>query len=271
MLAMSVVVAPPTSAAGNLTVTSTTTTRVAPNATTTLSGLSVSGDTVNTLQATLATDLGTLSLTTTTGLTLGYNNSWSGTQSITFTGTQAAINTGLASARITTGATTGTAHVALTTMVAQSGYYYLAANQHFYRYVANSGVTWTQADADARTMSFNGQPGYLATIPNASVNTFISNQIANATNVWFGARAYENIANDGTQGSATVSGTTYNRVWRWTVGANQSADSGSWACELVIVNTGGATAAVLRCRSSMPVGPTVRMSLSARRSMRKRA
>ena len=157
MLAMSVVVAPPTSAAGNLTVTSTTTTRVAPNATTTLSGLSVSGDTVNTLQATLATDLGTLSLTTTTGLTLGYNNSWSGTQSITFTGTQAAINTGLASARITTGATTGTAHVALTTMVAQSGYYYLAANQHFYRYVANSGVTWTQADADARTTVVVGE------------------------------------------------------------------------------------------------------------------
>ena len=217
---------PSAGASGTLSVVSATNSRVPLNATTPLTGLSISGDTVNTLQATLATNLGTVSISTTTGLTLGYNNSWSGTNSITFTGSQANINAGLASAAITTSATSGTAKISLTAMVAQADSYYLASNQHFYKYVANAGISWTAAEAAARAMSFNGQPGYLATIPDSTVNTFVSTRIANATNVWFGARAYASSASDGTQVHATVSGNTYPRVWRWIAGANQSPIQG---------------------------------------------
>jgi hypothetical protein len=209
-----------------LTLTPTTTVFSFPSTTTPLSGLDVTGDTTDTLQATVATTLGTLSVSSTSGLTLAYGNAWSGTASVTFTGLESAIDTGLASVSLVTTSTTGTAAVSLTAMVEQSGYNYLSANQHFYKYVSCSGCSWFTADSGAEAYSFAGQPGYLATIPNASVNAFISNNIANATNVWFGARAYESIATDGTQVYATVNGITYARVWRWTEGANESPIAG---------------------------------------------
>src|SRR5450631_1637826 len=214
-----------------LTLTPTTTERVSPSSAGSISGMSISGDTTDTLQATVATDLGTITISTTTGLTLAYNNSWSGTQSVTFTGLQSAINTALGTASLVTSSTTGTAHVSLTAVVSVAGYNYLASNQHFYEYVASSGITWTAADTAARQLSFLGQSGYLATIPNSTVNSFISTKIANATNVWFGARAYENIATDGTQSYATVTGTTYPRVWRWTEGASESPVAGGVVSE----------------------------------------
>jgi invasion protein IalB len=209
-----------------LTLTPTTNVFVTPNSTVLLNGLSVSGDTTDQLQVTVATTLGTLSISTTTGLTLGYNNSWTGSSSVTFNGLQSAVDTGLASVSLVSGSTTGTATIGLTAMVAQSGYNYLASNQHFYEYVACGACSWTAADSGAQALSFEGQQGYLATIPNATVNTFISTKIANATNVWFGARAYESIATDGTQAYATVNSTTYARVWRWAEGAGESPIAG---------------------------------------------
>ncbi len=209
-----------------MTVTPTSAVLVAPNSSGALTGLSVSGDAVGQVQATVATTIGTLMISTTTGLTLGYGNSWSGTASVTFSGLQSAVNAGLASTTLVTGGTTGTAVIGLTAMVAQSGYNYLASNQHFYQYVACAACSWTSSDTAAQALSFGGQQGYLASIPNAVVNAFISTKIANATNVWFGARAYESIATDGTQSLATVSGTTYPRVWRWTSGSSESPIAG---------------------------------------------
>ncbi|MDQ1725610.1 MAG: trimeric autotransporter adhesin, partial [Frankiaceae bacterium] len=210
-----------------LTVTPSSTVRVPPTGSTALSGLAVSGDAVDNLTVTVATDFGTLGVATTTNLTLGYNNSWTGTQAVTFSGLQSDINTGLASVTLTTTGTTGTAHVSLTAFVSQAGLYYLASNQHFYQYVASASVTWTTSDVNAKASSFQGQQGYLATIPNDTVNTFISTKIANANNIWFGARAYEAAATDGSQANAVVGGTTYARVWRWAVGANESPIQGN--------------------------------------------
>jgi hypothetical protein len=233
-----VVAATSAAATGGLTVTPSTTARVSPSTTATLTGLSISGDATDTLQATLSTDLGTLALPTQTGLTLAYNNSWSGTASITVTGLQSDIDNGLAAATLTTSATTGIAHIGLTAMVAQSGYNYLSSNQHFYQYVASSNGTWTAADAAAKTLSFDGQPGYLATIPNATVNNYISNKIAGATSIWFGTRSYESNATDGTQSYATVGATTYPRVWRWTVGATESPIAGGVVSQCTTKNPG---------------------------------
>jgi hypothetical protein len=223
----SLTVAGPALASPPLTLTPTTTAMVTPNSTTTLGGLNVSGDTSDQLQVTVATTLGTVAVPTTTGLTLAYGNSWSGTQSVTFDGQQSAVDAALATVTLSTNSTTGTAQVTLTAMVAQAGYNFLAANQHFYEYVASPSIGWFTADAQAQAMSFAGQPGYLATIPNASVNTFVSSHIANATNVWFGARAYESIATDNTEQYATVGGVTYARVWRWTEGGTESPIAGN--------------------------------------------
>ncbi|MGH9018947.1 MAG: fibronectin type III domain-containing protein, partial [Acidimicrobiales bacterium] len=217
---------PTASASPTLTVSPTTSLLAPPNATTALTGLAVSGDTTDTLQATVATTLGTVSISLTTNLTLAFGNSWSGTASITFTGRQADIDAALDSAALTTGGTTATADISLTALVAQPGFDYLAANQHFYEYVPCAACSWFSADADAQALSLDGQPGYLATIPNATVNSFISTKIANATNVWFGARAYESLATDGTQADAVVNGVTYARVWRWTEGAGESPIAG---------------------------------------------
>ena len=216
----------PVGAVPVLAVTSTTLGWVAPNSTAALPGLAVSGDPTDVLQATVATDLGTLDISTTTGLTLAYANGWTGTDSITFTGSQSDINTALATASLTTGGTTGTAHVSLTAMVAQTVSYFLASNQHFYEYVAAPNIDWVSADAAAKALTFQGQHGYLATIPDASVNDFISNDIANANDIWIGARVYESNATDGTETLATVNGVTYPRVWRWTAGADESAIAG---------------------------------------------
>jgi hypothetical protein len=213
-------------ASPSLTVSPTTTMLVAPSSSVTLSGLSVSGDTADQEQVTVATTLGTLSVATLTNVTLAYGDSWTGTQSVTFTGLQSSVNAVLASVSLVTTATTGTAQISLTAMVAQSGYNYLASNQHFYAYVPCSNCEWTSADTAAQQLSFNGQPGYLATIPNATVNAFISDNISQASNVWFGARAYESIATDGSQVYATANGTTYPRVWRWTEGSAESTIAG---------------------------------------------
>ncbi len=226
-LAGMVLLAGPASATPTLTVSPTTTILATPSSTTSLSGLSISGDTTDTLQATVATSLGTLGISTTTGLTLAYGNSWTGTASITFTGLESAVNTALGTASLTTSSTTGTAQIGLTAMVSQSGFNYLASNQHFYEYVTCSACSWTTADTGARALSLDGQSGYLATIPNSTVNGFISTKIANATNVWFGARSYESLATDGSQTFAVQGGVTYARVWRWAEGASESPVAGT--------------------------------------------
>ena len=214
-----------------LTVTPPTTLLMHPNTTTALDGLAVSGDTAGQLQVTVATTMGTLSVGTTTDLALAYANTWTGAASVTFDGTQGAIDTALGSVALTAGSATGEAQVSLTAMVAQAGYNYLASNEHFYQYVPCAACNWSTADTDASAMSFAGQPGYLATIPSAAVNNFISSDIANASDVWFGARAYESIATDGTAQYATVNGTTYPRVWRWTEGSDESPIAGQLISE----------------------------------------
>ncbi len=218
--------ASPAAAAASLTVSSTTLSWVVPNGTTPLPGLAVDGNPTDVLQATVATDLGTLDIATTSGLTLAYANSWTGTGSITFTGSQSDINAALATVDLTTSGTTGTAHVSLTALVSQSVSYYLASNQHFYEYVPAPNIDWVSADAAAKARTFQGQRGYLATIPDDSVNDFLSHGIANANNTWIGARVYESNATDGTEALATVDGVTYPRVWRWTAGADESAIAG---------------------------------------------
>jgi hypothetical protein len=212
-----VVPAPPAAAAPELSATPTTTARVGPGSTTTLDGLSVSNGS-GTLQATLSTTDGELSFPTTTGLTLGYNNLWTGRSSVTFTGSQADINAALAAVQLVAPNTTTTARVELTVLENDGDYFYLPSSGHFYRYFNAGSISWPNADAAARGESFRGQPGYLVTIPDATTNDFLSHSLPGAVNLWTAGVAYDD---------RTFDGSTYAKVWKWAEGADQSPIQGT--------------------------------------------
>lgn len=203
--------APVAEATPNINTTSTTTTSVLPSSTTALAGLSVTDQaTSQDLEVTVSTDVGTLTISTTTNLTLAFGNSWSGNSSISFSGTVADVDNGLATTTLTTGNDEGsTAHVAITVLPSAPGFVYSPTNGHFYEYVADPGITQPDAVVAAATHTFEGQTGYLASIPNSGVNDLISNRVEGANNVWIGAE------------SVDTPGAPIQRTWEWRDGPLQ--------------------------------------------------
>ena len=126
----------------------------------------------------------TLRLNTTTGVTAstGYNLTSNFTR-ISFTGTQANVNTVLASLRLNTGATPGNVYIAVTATENPVGFFYLPSNGHFYRPISTA-ATYTNAKSTAAGTSFKGQQGYLVTITSADEDAFIFNNVPQAS-IWF--------------------------------------------------------------------------------------
>jgi hypothetical protein len=181
--------------------------QVAQDTTTTIPGLAFSGaGDSNVLQVTVSTDVGTLNLPTQTGLTLAFGySSWSGA-TLSFSGTQADVNTALADLQMLSGDNGGTtAHVSANAFLQQDNLVYSAPNQHFYQYFPSADISWTDANAAAQTQSYGGLTGYLATIPNDAVNDLVASKIQGASNVWFGAHA-------------NYTNATYPRTWTWAGG-----------------------------------------------------
>jgi hypothetical protein len=199
--------------ADSVVVTSTNVTLANADTTTALTGISVTGfsDPSQQLLVSLSTNIGSLSLSETSGLTLSYGySSFSGAQ-ISFTGDEADAEAALATASLTDAGTTGTATVSLDVTADQTGIEYLGPTGHYYQYVPASNITWTQAAADAQTYTFDGQTGYLASIPDASVNTFITDHLDGAENVWAGGMSVDYPSGYG--GNAGIK-----RVWTWQYG-----------------------------------------------------
>ncbi len=127
-------------------------------------------------------------------------------------GAESDINAALATLSVVSGNNAGsTATVSLTALPTASGYVYQPTNQHFYRSV-NYGFTWANADTAARALTFNGQSGYLATIPNASVNAMLQTRMTGGPYLWTAGLAYDT-------GSA--------RTWKWATGSGQSPIAGT--------------------------------------------
>lgn len=154
-----------------------------------VSGFSISG--FNT-SATLLITIGlvnppsgtTLRLNTTTGITAstGYTITSNFTR-ISFTGTQANINTVLSSLRLNTGSTPGNVYIAVTATENPVGYFYLPSNGHFYRPIS-TGAFYTAAKAAAAATTFKGQTGYLVTITSSDEDAFIYNNVPQSQ-IWF--------------------------------------------------------------------------------------
>lgn len=126
----------------------------------------------------------TLRFSTTAGVSAstGYTLSSNFTR-ISFTGTQANVNTVLASLQVNTGSSPGNLYIAVTATENPTGYFYLPSNGHFYKPVA-SGTTYTNAKATALNTTFKGQQGYLVTITSPDEDAFIYNNVPQAQ-IWF--------------------------------------------------------------------------------------
>jgi hypothetical protein len=163
-----------------------------------VSGFSISG--FNT-SATLLITIGlvnppsgtTLRLNTTTGVTAstGYTLTSNFTR-ISFTGTQANINTVLASLRLNTGSTPGNVYIAVTATENPVGYFYLPSNGHFYRPIS-TGAFYNAAKSAAAATTFKGQTGYLVTITSSDEDAFIFNNVPQSQ-IWF---ALSDVAQEG--------------------------------------------------------------------------
>ena len=126
----------------------------------------------------------TLRFSTTSGVTAstGYTMTSNFTR-ISFTGTQANINTVLASLLVNTGSTPGNLYIAVTATENPAGYFYLPTNGHFYRPIS-TGAFYTAAKSAAAATTFRGQTGYLVTITSADEDAFIFNNVPQSQ-IWF--------------------------------------------------------------------------------------
>jgi outer membrane protein OmpA-like peptidoglycan-associated protein len=202
-----VALAPAAQADPGLGVTGTSVTNVETNATTPLTGLSVTGAAVDDdVQVTVGTDIGTLTVNDTTGVTLAYGYNASGDPEVSFDGVPADVNNALASIDLVTDADGGDATVSITAMPMTPGMVYAPDNGHFYQFVSAPGITWDDANTDAATKTFAGQTGYLASIPSQLVNDVITSKIQGAENVWIGA-----VSTDDPTGTTP-------RAWKWSGG-----------------------------------------------------
>jgi hypothetical protein len=207
-----------TSFASGPVVSGTSVTAAPDSGTTALPGFSVSGYTnpSQDLLVSISTTLGTVSLGETNGLTLSYGYStFTNTSGVQFTGTQTDVATALATLSLTGAGTIGTAAIQVTVTADPGGAVaYLPATGHYYEYVSDPGLDWTQAKADAQAATFAGQSGYLATLPNTTVNTFINDHLNGAQDVWAGGASVDYPS--GYNGDTNVE-----RVWTWQGGPLQ--------------------------------------------------
>lgn len=180
-------------------VTAPTSTCVTTSATTALSGISVGGLAdgstylVSVALANAPTG-GNLQITSNSGVTAKFGYSVAINTNFTstvFTGTLANVNAVLATLRYVGGSTNvSSTSVKVTASLENASYVLNAFNGHFY-YLNTTLLDYDTATTGARdaakAMSYQGQTGYVATITSTQENSFISTNIASATNIWIGA------------------------------------------------------------------------------------
>ena len=165
-----------------------------------IDGIIINGTDNSIVPVKLLVTNGTLSMTTTTGLSF-YNASGSPLSNpqtgsvLYFSGTRSDVNAALATLHYTRN-TTGTD--TLEVSLVSPGEVFFSGNGHLYEYVSST-LTWNSAKTAAEGRSKYGANGYLATITSQAENDFVSARVLNAG--WMGA---SDIASEG--------------AWRWVTG-----------------------------------------------------
>ncbi len=156
----------------------------------------------------------TLRLGNTSGISAstGYTLSSNFTR-ISFTGTQANINTVLSSLLVNTGSVPGNVYIAVTATVNPTGYFYFPPNGHFYRPITNSGINYTNAKTGAAAETFKGQTGYLVTITSQDEQNFIHTNVP-LNNIWIA------LSDVGLEGRWRIDAGPEDGTLVWTASAN---------------------------------------------------
>ena len=161
-----------------------------PGATAAVSGLSVSGYDNKTVLVSLSTNVGSLNIPVTTGLTLSFGYSSFTGSAILFSGLSSDVNKALASLTFTAEKSVVLARIEMMATELKSGVTYFAQTRHFYKYVASQSITASAAKTAAEASTEFGLPGYLASVTSAEENEFIIGKLQGdngiATNVWIG-------------------------------------------------------------------------------------
>lgn len=175
-----------------LTLTAGNSATTTPNVATSITGFQIVGPAASTTPVQLRATHGTLSMTTTTGLTFDGASSGS---TVNFTGTVANINAALSTLRYTRNSTgTDTLEISLI----QKGEIFFTENGHLYKFVSGS-YTWSAAKSAAEAQELYGSTGYLVTITSQEENDFVSERLTG--DGWIGASDSE------TEGT-----------WKWVTG-----------------------------------------------------
>jgi hypothetical protein len=145
------------------------------------------------------------------GVTASYNSS---TGILTFTGTAtpAQYQTLLRTVTFQTSSTNASQRVILFNLGSAIAY---SGNNHFFEFISGT-FTWTAAKADVATKALYGMQGYLATITNASENTFITNKLG--SDGWIGASDEYAQINAATGASTYASQAASEGHWYWVTG-----------------------------------------------------
>ncbi len=163
-----------------------------PNVATSITGFQIVGPAASTTPVRLRATYGTLSMTTTTGLTFSGASSGS---TVSFSGTIANINAALSTLKYTRSSTgTDTLEVSLV----EPGEVFFTDNGHLYKFISGS-ITATNARTSATSQTAYGTTGYLATITSQAENDFVAARLQG--DGWIGG------SDEGTEG-----------VWKWVTG-----------------------------------------------------
>lgn len=146
-----------------------------------ITDLQVTGvDAGDTVPVFLYVPAGSLSMTTTTGLTF---TGWTSGQRLYFSGTRTDVNNALATLKYTH-SSAGT--FTLEASIIAAGQIYDPTTQHIYEVVNHgSPISATAARSAATSRTINGVTGYLANITSSDENTFVAARITQ--DGWFGA------------------------------------------------------------------------------------
>ncbi len=134
-------------------------------------------------------------------------NSINASDGIGFEGSQAEVNTALAT--LSYKGDGSTSSVSISVSATPTGASYNKSNGHYYELVTHTNKDWPDAKTGAASKTYNGLTGYLVTITDATENTFVSGKVAQ--NIW--AAGSDSYANSTTESDDSAEGT-----WRWITG-----------------------------------------------------